>query len=57
LLKIEGAEQIVKDEMLRSPQIQQIFSQTERLGVKILSINTQTPRERALKKSSLLKKT
>lgn len=36
LLKIEGAEQIVKDEMLRSPQIQQIFSQTERLGVKNL---------------------
>ncbi|UMQ41885.1 hypothetical protein MKS83_21225 [Chryseobacterium sp. Y16C] len=36
MLKVEGAEQIVKDEMLRSPQIQQIFSQTERLGVKNL---------------------
>ncbi|MCA6065556.1 hypothetical protein JI747_000110 [Chryseobacterium sp. RG1] len=36
LFQVEGAEQIVKDEMLRSPQIQQIFSKTERLGVKDL---------------------
>jgi len=36
MLQTDGAEQIVKDEMLRMPQIRQVFSKTEMLGVKKL---------------------
>lgn len=36
MLKTEGSEQILKDEMLRSPQVQQIFTKTDALGVKNL---------------------
>lgn len=36
MLEVDGAEQIIKDEMLRMPQIRQIFSKTEMLGVKNL---------------------
>ncbi|QQV03455.1 MULTISPECIES: hypothetical protein [Chryseobacterium] len=33
MIKVDGAEQMIKDEMLRSPQIQQIFQKTSVLGV------------------------
>lgn len=33
MLQIEGSEKFLKDEMLRSPQVQQIFTKTSALGV------------------------
>lgn len=36
LLEVEGADQVLKDEMLRMPQVRQILTKTEALGVKNL---------------------
>lgn len=55
MLAIEGSEQILKDEMLRSPQVQQIFSKTGALGVKNLKYRYTDTNGKTLKEITITK--
>lgn len=55
MLEMDGAEQIIKDEMLRMPQIRQIFSRTEALGVKNLKYLYTDVKGKAIKEITITK--
>lgn len=55
LLNVEGSEQFLKDEMLRSPQVQQIFSKTEALGVKDLKYKYTDTKGNTIKEITITK--
>lgn len=55
LLNVEGSEQFLKDEMLRSPQVQQIFSKTEVLGVNNLKYKYTDTKGNTIKEITITK--
>lgn len=55
MLQMEGAEQILKDEMLRSPQVQQIFTKTAALGVNNLKYKYTDSKGNTIKEITITK--